>query len=428
MKVLIKQAQITDPLSPANGTIQDIFIDSGIIKEIQTGIDAEADEIIEAGGLTVSPGWVDIFSNFADPGYEFKETLYTGTASAAAGGYTDVFVIPNTKPVVDSKSQVEYIRHKSASLSVNVHPIGAITRNAEGKDLAEMIDMHTSGAIAFSDGLQPVQSAGVLLKALQYVKAFDGVVIQIPDDKTVGTNGLVHEGIVSTRLGLPGKPMMAEELLVARDIKLARYTDSKIHFTGVTSPKSLEYIRRAKEGGISVTCSVTPYHLFFSDEDLIEYDTNLKVYPPLRTKTDITHLKKAVEDGTIDCIASHHLPHEYDSKIVEFEYAKNGMTGLETSYAVIRTIFPNISSSRLVELFSTNARRIFGMANASIQKNEPACFTLFDPAGATLLNAHDFKSKSKNSAFLGMELNGKVRGIINGGKVVILDRANATNV
>ena len=422
MKVLIKQAQVIDPLSPANGTIQDIFIEAGIIREMQANLNPdlnpEADEIIEGTNIAISPGWVDVFANFADPGYEYKETIQTGSESAAAGGYTDVFVIPNTKPVIDAKSQIEYICHKSARLAVSIHPIGAVTRNCEGKELAEMIDMRSSGAIAFSDGLNPVQSAGVLLKALQYVKAFDGVVIQIPDDKTVGTNGLVHEGIVSTRLGLPGKPMMAEELLVARDIKLARYAESKIHFTGVTSPKSLEYIRRAKASGIQVTCSVTPYHLYFSDEELVQYDTNLKVYPPLRTKNDIVLLKAAVEDGTVDCIATHHLPHEYDSKILEFEYAKYGMIGLETTYNVLKTLFPSMAESRIIQLLSTNAREIFNLPVASITAGERAVMTIFDPNGSSRVEAKKIRSKSRNTAFMDMDLKGKVLGIINKGHLI----------
>jgi dihydroorotase len=419
MMVLIQQAYITDPSSPFNNTRQDILIESGVIKDIQPGITAKADHIINGQDLYVSPGWVDIFAHFADPGYEYKETLETGAAAAAAGGYTDVLVIPNTKPVVDNKMQAEYISQKSKSLPVNVYPIGAVSKGTDGKDLAEMYDMRASGAIAFSDGLHPIQSAGLLMKAMQYVKAFEGVIIQIPDDKSVGANGLMHEGIVSTRLGLPGKPMMAEELLVARDIKLARYTESKIHFTGVTSPRSLEYIRRAKEGGLSVTCSVTPYHLFFTDEDLQEYDTNLKVYPPLRTGKEVSALKQAILDGTIDCIATHHMPHEYDSKVLEFEYAKNGMTGLETTYAVLKTAMPEVPESRWVELLSTNPRKIFGLQSVSLQKGAAASITIFEPATAITVDEKRFQSKSRNSAFSGKQLTGKVRGIVNGDKVFI---------
>jgi dihydroorotase len=221
MKILIQRAYINDLQSPHHGSVNDILIENGIIKEISPSIAESPDIKIDHQNLHVSCGWVDIFSHFCDPGLEFKESLETGANAAASGGYTDVFVIPNTKPVIDSKSQIEYIIQKSKSLPVNIFPIGAITRNIDGKDLAEMYDMKSSGAIAFSDGSSPVQSAGLLLKALQYIKAFDGVIIQIPDDKTVGANGLINEGIVSTRLGLPGKPIIAEELIIERDCKLA---------------------------------------------------------------------------------------------------------------------------------------------------------------------------------------------------------------
>ncbi len=419
MKILIQKVHINDLHSLHNGTIKDILIENGVVKKIQENISETADTLIQEPGLQVSAGWVDIFSHFGDPGYEYKETLESGAHAAAAGGYTDVFVIPDTKPVVDIKGQVEYIKQKSKSLNVNILPIGAVTRNLEGKDLAEMYDMHGSGAIAFSDGTRPVQSAGVLLKALQYVKAFNGVIIQVPDDKSVGANGLMHEGIVSTRLGLPGKPMMAEELIIARDIKLARYTESKIHFTGVTSPRSLEYIRRAKDAGLSVSCSVTPYHLYFSDEDLIDYDTNLKVYPPLRTKSDISALKQAVLDGTVDCIATHHFPHEYDSKIVEFEYAKYGMTGLETAYSVLRTVLPEINGQQMADLFSLNARRIFGLTQPEINEGKTCCLTLYQPDMPWVPQEESFHSKSKNTPFIGKQLRGKVIGIINVEKVFL---------
>ncbi|HVU53779.1 MAG TPA: dihydroorotase [Puia sp.] len=418
MKILIQQATIIDRLSPHNGQNRDIFIENGHIKAIGQHLQETADRVIRHPGMHVSPGWVDIFSHFCDPGYEYKETLETGANAAAAGGFTDVFVIPNTRPVIDNKSQVEYIRSRSALLPVNIRPIGALTRGLEGKDLAEMYDMRHSGAVAFSDGTSPVQSAGLLLKGLQYVKAFEGVVIQVPDDRTVGANGLMNEGIVSTRLGLPGKPMMAEELIVARDINLARYTGSRLHFTGVTSPRGLEHIRKAKESGLAVSCSVTPYHLFFTDADLVNYDTNLKVFPPLRDEASVTTLKKAVLDGTIDCIASHHLPHEYDSKIVEFEYAKAGMTGLDIAYAVLRTAIPGLSVERTVSLLSSGPRDIFGMEQPTITEGKTACLSLFDPSGTTRVEESMLRSKSKNTAFLGQTLQGRALGILNGERVV----------
>ncbi len=419
MKLLIKQACIIDPLSSHHGTIQDILIENGIIIEIAALISEQTDQVIDQKGLKISPGWVDIFSNFADPGYEFKETLETGAASAASGGFTDVFLIPDTQPVTDNKSQVEFLRQRSSGLPVSIWPIGAITKNLDGKHLAEMYDMQNSGAVAFSDGLHPVQSSGVLVKALQYVKAFKGVVIQIPDDASISPSGLIHEGIVSTRLGLPGKPMMSEELIIARDIKLARYAQSRIHFTGVTSPKSLDYIRRGKDSGLDITCSVAPYHLFFNDEALVDYDTNLKVFPPLRPKEVVADLKKAILDGTVDCISSHHLPHEYDSKVLEFEYAKYGMIGLETAYPVVQTLFPDLSAEKIYNLFGGNARSIFRLSPSSIEKGHKASLTLFNPSFEWTYDLTRTSSKSRNSPFHGMKFTGRSFGIVTKGKIYL---------
>ena len=412
MNILIKQARIVDPSSSLNGQITDIFIENGTIKRLNKSLSLKADHEVKIDNLHVSPGWMDVFANFADPGYEFKETLETGAAAAAAGGFTDVMIIPNTNPVIHNKANIEYIIQRAKSLPVNIHPIGAITKNAEGKELAEMYDMQLSGAIAFSDGLNCVQSSGLLLKALQYVKAFDGVIIQLPDDKTVNPQGLMNEGIVSTRLGLAGKPSVAEELMIARDIKLAMYADSKIHFTGVSTKISLEQIRRMRQDA-SATCSATPYHLFFCDEDLTDYDTNLKVNPPLRTKEDRNALQKAVVEGDVDCIASHHLPHEFDSKVLEFEYAKYGMTSLETSYSVLNTCLKKITQEKLVELLCLNPRRIFKNQIKSIAQNEKACMTLFSPTQKWTVAESDLRSRSKNTPLIGKELVGKVIGIIN---------------
>lgn len=419
MKVLIKQARIISPLSPYNGQTKDILITDGLIAAIGDSISENADQIIEHPGLCISTGWMDIFSNFGDPGYEYKETLETGAAAAAAGGFTDVMVLPNTNPIVHSKSQVEYIVQKSKVLPVNIHPIGAVTKNAEGKELAEMYDMHQSGAIAFSDGINPIQSAGLVLKALQYVKSFDGTVIQIPEDKSIGANGLINEGIISTQLGLPGKPVIAEEILIARDIKLARYAESKLHFTGVSSAKSLEYIKRAKDGGINVSCSITPYHLFFTDSDMKDYNTNLKVNPPLRTETDRQALLKAVADGTVDCIASHHFPQNWDGKTCEFEYAKEGMIGLESLFGVLGSSNSVRDIERLIEILSVNPRKIFGIALPEIKEGASACLTLFNADEEYIFEEFMIKSKSKNSSFVGKKLKGSVIGIINKGQVVL---------
>ncbi|WP_462249220.1 dihydroorotase [Ferruginibacter sp.] len=418
MKVLIKQAKIISSSSPFNGQTKDILITNGIITAIGDAISEKADQQIEQPGICISIGWMDIFSNFADPGFEYKETLETGAKAAAAGGFTDVMVIPNTNPVVHSKSQVEYIIQKSKSLAVNIHPIGAVTKNAEGKDLAEMYDMHQSGAAGFGDGVNSIQSSGIMLKALQYVKSFDGTVIQIPDDKSIGTNGLMNEGIISTRLGLPGKPTIAEELLVARDIKLARYADSKLHFTGVSSAKSVEYIKRAKDGGLHVSCSVTPYHLFFTDTDIQQYDTNLKVTPPLRTAADRQALLKAVADGTVDCIASHHFPQNWDSKTCEFEYAKEGMIGLESLFGVLGSMVNSgWSIAALVEMLTINPRKIFGIEIPEIKEGAAACLTIFNADEEYIFEEKMIKSKSKNTPFIGKKLKGKVIGIINKGKI-----------
>lgn len=420
MQVLIKQAKIISPASPLNGLTKDILITNGIIAKIADTITDNAAQVIEQAGLCISIGWMDIFSSFGDPGFEYKETLETGTAAAAAGGFTEVMVLPNTNPVVHSKTQVEYIVQKSKALPVTVYPIGAVTKNAEGKDLAEMYDMHQSGALAFGDGVHTVQSSGILLKALQYVKSFDGTVIQVPDDKSIAPNGLMNEGIVSTQLGLPGKPAIAEELMVARDIKLARYTNSKIHFTGIASAKSLEYIKRAKDGGIAVTCSVTPYHLFFTDEDVRGYDTNLKVNPPVRTETDRQALLKAVADGTVDCIATHHFPQNWDSKTCEFEYAKEGMIGLETMFGVLgKTVIAHWSLEKCIDALSVMPRTIFGLPVPEIKEGAAANITLFNAAAEYVFEESMIRSKSKNSPFIGKELKGKVIGIINKGKIVL---------
>jgi dihydroorotase len=419
MNILLKKVLIADTSSPYFNAIKDVFVQDGIIQKIDNNIDAEADYILNEPNLIVSPGWIDVFADFADPGFEHKETLESGAAAAVAGGFTQVFITPNTQPVLSTKTQVSYIVQKSNDTPVNILPIGAISKGCEGKELAEMYDMYYSGAVAFSDGLQPVQSAGIMLKALQYVKAFNGVLIQLPIDKSINAHGLMNEGIVSTQLGLPGVPAIAEELMIQRDIELLKYTDSRLHITGISTAKSVELIKEAKDQGLNITCSVTPFHLYFCDEDLRSYDTNLKVRPPLRTAADRNALRQAVVDGFIDCIATHHVPQHWDDKTCEFEYAKPGMIGLQTAFAVVQTVLPQLTDEQLVKLFSINSAKIFNLPVNAIQEGRRAELTLFNRTDNTRLSEQNNKSKSGNTPFLYKELNGRVAGVINKGDLFL---------
>ena len=416
MDILLRQVRVIDPSSPFHQQTIDIFIQNGVL--IETGsISRSTDQELNIPGLCVSPGWLDIFSQFWDPGFEYKETLQTGAATAAAGGFTDVMILPNTNPVLHNKAGIEYVVQRGRQLPVNIHPIAAITRNTEGKELAEMYDMHLSGAVAFSDGTNTIQSGGLLLKALQYLKAINKTIIQLPDDKSISGSGLMNEGVISTQLGLPGRPAIAEELMIARDIELAQYTNSRLHITAVSTARSVELITKARNEGVMVSCSVTPYHLCFSDQELTGYDTNLKLNPPLRTEKDRDALRKAVINGSIDCIATHHMPQDTDHKVVEFEYAHNGMIGLETAFSVVRTCLPELSLEKIIQLFSTNPRELFNLPVASIKKDEPACLSLFLPDTEWKVGLQ--KSKSRNSAFTGKTLKGRAMGIINKEKLFL---------
>jgi dihydroorotase len=417
MKVLIKQANINCTSSPLNGQVKDILIIDGHIQTIADSITAAADEVIEAANLHVSIGWMDIFAHFNDPGFEHKETLVSGAAAAAAGGFTDVMLLPNTQPAVSTKSIVEYIKQKTLGLPVSLHPIGAISKNAEGKELAEMYDMFGSGALAFSDGTQPVQSSGLLLKALQYVLPLSATILQLPHDKSISAHGLMNEGIISTQLGLPGKPAIAEEIMIARDIELLKYTKSKLHITSVSTQKGIELIAAAKKEGLALSCSVSPAHLWFCDEDLISYDTNLKLNPPLRTRADRDALQQAFKEGLIDCIASHHLPQHWDDKTCEFEYAKYGMISLEAMFGVANCFAKNTPA--LIEQLTVAPRNIFGLPLPQIKEGALACLTLFIPDETYTFEEKHLRSLSKNSAFVGKTLLGKVIGTLHQNKINI---------
>ncbi len=408
MTILLRQVKIADQHSPFNGQVKDILLQDAVLISIQDHYEGKADQIVDIPGTIVSTGWVDPFTHFCDPGYEHRETLVSGAAAAQAGGFTTVFVVPNTHPVVDNKTQVNYIIQQNQQLPIHVLPIGALSKKIEGKDLAEMIDMHHAGAVASSDGLYPVQSTLLFLKALQYVKTFDGVVIQMPIDKSLGSLGLMNEGITSTQLGLPGIPAIAEELMIARDIELLKYTNSKLHITGVSTAKGMALIEAGKKAGLALTCSVTPYHLYFNETDLTTYDTLLKVFPPLRTKSDQAALLDAVERGVVDCISSHHQPQDWDGKTIEFEYAKTGIASIETTYSTINHLLPNLKEDAIANLLSNNARNIFNLGSNTIQEGQVVDLTCFNPTIEATHSKLASKSKSANNPFWDKPLKGKV--------------------
>lgn len=407
MSILIKNASISDPGSSLNGQQADIFIRKGIITEIGKKLDKKADKVIESNHLQVSPGWVDVFADYCDPGYEHRESITSGLAAAAAGGFTDVFIVPNTQPTVSSKTTLEYVLNKAKNHDVNLHALGAVSRNIEGKDLAEMMDMQHAGAIAFSDGWHPVQNAGLMQKALEYVKAFDGTIIQVPIQASLAAGGLMNEGETSVRLGMSGIPNIAESLIVHRDIELVRYTGSKIHFTGITTAESLALIKAAKKDGLQVTCSVTPFHLLYTEENLKMYDSVFKVEPPLRTEAERKLLVKALMDSTIDCIATHHRPQDWDAKVKEFEYAQSGMISQETCLAMILEAAPKLDITQLVKVMSLNARRIFGLPEVKIEEGQPAHISIFDTTAKWVYSKAGKKSSGINSPLFEKELTGK---------------------
>jgi dihydroorotase len=413
MSLLLRQVTVNDTSSPHHGQRVDLFIDNGEIKGIGEGA-PESAEVIEAEGLYISRGWVDVFADYSEPGYEQKETISSGLATAAKGGYTDVFVLPNTSPVTDNRGGVQYAQQRALGQPVRIHPIGAISQGLEGKALAEMLDMRQFGAVAFSDGWKPVQSAGLMQKALEYVLAFDGTLIQMPVDESLSAGGLMHEGILSTQLGMPGIPSLSESIMVYRDIALLRYTNSRLHFTGISSAESVELIRAAKAEGLKLTASVTPYHLLLTDESLKTYDSAFKVNPPLRTERDRQALIAGLLDGTIDCVTSHHRPQDWDAKAREFEYAGKGMAVQEIVFPLLQeALGSQLKPERLAEVMSTAAAEIFGLPQASIEKGSKGAFTLYAPDEVFTFAAAQSPSLARNNPFDGRSLKGKVHRILN---------------
>jgi dihydroorotase len=413
MKLLIRQARITDPNSIWNNKVTDLLIEEGRIVKIGNALPADKDTTeFSAKNLHLSPGWFDMQSNFRDPGFEYKEDLHSGASAAAAGGFTGAALLPSTSPPVSSKSGVEYIRNKAKGMLVDLYPIGTVSHLLEGKEMAEMYDMHLSGAVAFSDDKTPIKQAGLLLRALLYTKNFNKLILTHCDDQSISADGKMHEGLASTQLGLKGIPALAEEVMLARNIQLAEYADAALHISSVSTAGSVTLIRSAKAKGLCISASVNAHHLALTDTTLEGFDSNLKVNPPLRGTADIAALKAGLADGTLEVIVSDHSPEDTENKVLEFDLASFGMLGLETAYSLANT-FSGLAPEALVRCLSINPRNLLGLPSLVVQEGAQANITLFDPQLEWTYTTKDIRSKSRNTPFVGHTFTGKVLGVYN---------------
>lgn len=410
MNTIIRNAKIIDSKSPFHNKTLDILIADGCITTLGTAL-ANPQNLpeIQLDNLHVSPGWFDSSVSLGEPGFEDRETIENGLQVAAKSGFTGIALQPNSFPIIDNQSQVHFVKSKAQGAATELFPIGALTKGSEGKDMAELFDMKNAGAIAFGDYNRSLDNANLLKIALQYTQDFNGLVIAFSQDEKIKGNGVANEGVVSTRLGLKGIPNLAEELQVARNLFLLEYTGGKLHIPTISTAKSVALIQEAKAKGLAVSCSVAVHHLVLTDEKLEEFDTRYKVSPPLRTKTDRLALIEGVKNGTIDIITSDHNPIDIEHKKMDFDTAKSGTIGLESAFGALMTVLP---IEIIVEKL-TFGRTVFGLATPSIIEGSKANLSLFNPEGISTFSSEAIRSKSKNSAFIGTEIKGKVYGIVN---------------
>lgn len=419
MKIIIRKATVINPQREYHHKTVDIYVKDGIIEAIGDNLKVNSDVAeIAIDDLFVSPGWFDSSVSFGEPGFEDRETISNGLQVAAKSGFTSVALQPNMNPVADNQSAISFLTTKSSGFATDLYPIGALTKGSLGQDLAELYDMKNSGAIAFGDYNKSVENAGVMKIALDYVQDFGGFVIGFCKNAQLAGNGVVNEGAVAMRLGLKGIPSIAEESEVAKNIQLLEYTGGRIHVPTISTAKSVDMIRSAKAKGLQITCSVSVHHLVLSDETLETFDSRFKVSPPLRANEDRLALIEGVLDGSIDMITSDHNPIDIENKKMEFALAKNGTIGLESAFGALMTVLPlDVIIDKL-----TAGKRIFGIADSEIAAKSVANLTLFTPSAEWVFKKENIISKSKNSAFLGRQMKGKVHGIINNGKLVLSDK------
>lgn len=417
MQILLKAVKIIDENSEFHLQTKDILIENGIIKQISDNISANNAQLIEGDNLHVSAGWVDMRVSPKDPGYESKEDLSSLCNAAAAGGFTEIVTLPNTKPTVQTKESIAYYKQFSRTQIVEIHAAAAVTKNCEGKDFTEMLDLHHAGAVAFTDGEHPLWNADILLKTLQYLYPINGLLMNHPEEANLAMFGQMHEGIESTLLGMKGIPSMAEELMVIRDLKLLEYAkidspNSVLHFSTISTAEAVELIRDAKNKGLAVSCDIAAHQLAFTDADLKEFDTNFKVSPPFRSQKDIEALKKGLADGTIDAIVSDHNPHDEEAKNLEFDLADFGIIGLETAFASVNT-YGGLPIENLIEKLTVNPRKLLRMSQVEIAEGSIANLTVFNPDLEWEFTEKDIRSKSKNTPFVGKKLKGRAVAVLN---------------
>ena len=415
MRILIKAVEIIDKRSSFHGQVKNVLIQNGKIAEIGDKNYA-ADKTIQADGMILTTGWFDVGAFVGDPGLEHKEDLNSLAKAAAAGGFTEVAILPNTHPSVQSKNEVSYVTQNNDNRLVQIHALASITKNNKGEELTEMIDLNQAGAIGFTDGLKPVWHTDIFLKSLQYLQKFDGVLIDQPEDKHLNLFGQMHEGINSTMLGLKGMPRIAEEVAVSKNLELLSYAGGRLHIAKISTAKTVEMIKTAKKKGLNVTCSVNSYQPLLDDSLLHDFDTHYKVNPPLREKADQDGLLRGLKEGTIDIICSGHLPHDEESKQVEFDMADFGIINLQTFAAQLVQLNKSIEMEDLIEKVTTNPRKLFKMMEPSIEVETKANLTLFDLNKEWVFNASENLSRSSNSPWLGKKLKGKVVATFNNAK------------
>lgn len=410
MRLLIKGGRIIDP-SQQLDRIADLLIEDGRVKSIGDSLHDDGGEVFDASGLIVAPGFIDLHVHLREPGEEYKETIASG-AAAVAGGFTSICAMPNTKPVNDNASVTRFIIDKAREAALaRVYPVGAITRESKGEELAEMAEMKEAGAVAVSDDGRPVMDSQVMRHAMEYARDHGLVVVDHCQDLHLAAGGVMNEGRYSTLLGLKGMSRAAEESHVARDMMLAGLTGARVHIAHISTAGSVDFVRRAKQQGLAVTCEVTPHHLALTDAAVLGFDTNTKMSPPLRSEEDRVALIEAVRDGTIDAIATDHAPHHLDEKMLEYDRAPSGVVGLETALGVALTVLHHsfaVPLSRIIEMLTIGPARAFSLPGGTLAVGSPADITVIDPDCEWTVDPRRFKSKSRNTPFAGWKLSGKV--------------------